>query len=131
MMFQRLTSKKFSASSFTDELMTIKLRYKQPDGNTSKLMEAPVKDGHINIAATSENYRFAAAVAEFGMLLRQSQFKSTASYKNVIALANSALLFDKEGYRKEFVKLAENALDLAKKQKNKTVADEDDAAFVK
>jgi len=119
---------KFSASSFKNELMTIKLRYKQPDGKVSKLIERPVPDERKTIAATSDNYRFAAAVAEFGLLLRQSQFKQNATYKNVLSLANGALQYDAEGYRKEFVGLAKSAYTLAKKddRKKEMIAEEEE-----
>ncbi|MGQ0738280.1 MAG: YfbK domain-containing protein [Bacteroidota bacterium] len=103
-----------SKTSYTDEIMTVKFRYKAPDGDVSKLIEHPVKDDQIAITKTSENFRFAAAVAQFGMLLRNSEFKSAASFDNVISLARKAKGTDEEGYRSEFIKLAENAQMLAK-----------------
>lgn len=117
---------KFSASVFSSELMTVKLRYKQPDGNTSKLMEVPVQDERKSIQNTSSNYRFAAAVAEFGMLLRNSSFKQQASFKNVVSLAGNALGTDAEGYRKEFVQLVQRATSLVKKEDRKKLYAEDD-----
>lgn len=90
----------------TDELLTLKLRYKEPDGKSSKLItttvsgKATVQSGH-----TSDNFRFAAAVASFGMLLRDSEFKGNATYDQVLELAQSALGNDAEGYRAEFIKL--------------------------
>ncbi|MBP8067098.1 MAG: von Willebrand factor type A domain-containing protein [Pedobacter sp.] len=87
-----------------NEMLTIKLRYKKPDQNTSKSIQKIVVD---NVKTkTSHNFRFAAAVAEFGMLLRESEFKQNSSYEQVIELASSALGNDKEGYRSEFLKLA-------------------------
>lgn len=103
-----------SKSSHNDEILTVKFRYKEPDGSTSKLIEHPVKDKQIAIAGTSENFRFAAAVAQFGMLLRNSEFKSASSYNDVLNLAGKAKGIDEEGYRAEFVKLVENAQLLAK-----------------
>lgn len=118
---------RLSASAFSNELMTVKLRYKQPDGVTSKLMEVPVIDKNIAIQNTSANYRFASSVAEFGMLLRNSSFKQQASYKNVISLAQNAIGTDSEGYRKEFVQLVQKATTLAKKtDKKKTTIEEDE-----
>ena len=117
---------KFSASSFSNELMTVKLRYKQPDGNTSKLMEVPVRDENKELENTSTNYRFASAVAEFGMLLRNSSFKQHASFKNVISLASNAIGTDAEGYRKEFVQLVQRATSLAKKADRKKLYEEED-----
>jgi Ca-activated chloride channel homolog len=99
----------FSENSFGDELMFVKLRYKKPDGDESKLSEYPLEDKIISISKTSDNFRFAAAVAQFGMLLRNSKFKSAASFEMVTELANNALGKDPEGYRKEFVDLVEKA----------------------
>lgn len=104
----------FSQSSQTDEIMTVKFRYKEPDGDVSKLIEHPVKDKQIAIAKTSDNFRFATSVAEFGMLLRNSEFKSNASFENVLTLARKAKAKDEEGYRSEFIRLVESAQLLAK-----------------
>lgn len=123
-----MKEEKFSASAFSDELMTVKLRYKQPDGNISKLLSVNVADSKTALNSSSTNYRFAAAVAEFGMLLRNSSFKQHASYNNVINLAGDAVGADREGYRKEFVKLVEKAWLLKKgKAVNKVEEEEDDA----
>ena len=103
-----------SKSSQTDEILTVKFRYKQPDGDVSKLIEHPVKDNHIAITKTSDNFRFAASVAQFGMLLRNSEFKSASSYTDVLSLARKAKGSDEEGYRSEFVRLVESAELLAK-----------------
>ena len=116
------TTKALSKTNFSDEVMTIKFRYKAPDGDVSKLIEHGVKNNQLSLGNTSENFRFAAAVAEFGMLLRNSEFKGNASYASVIQLAKKAVSDDKEGYRKEFVSLVESADLLAK---NKKKADPD------
>jgi len=89
----------------SDELMTVKIRYKNPDSETSRLFELPVKNFGKPIGATSENFRFAAAVAEFGLLLRNSEFKGKATYEEAINLAKGAFGKDEEGYRSEFVRL--------------------------
>ena len=95
-----------------NEMLTIKLRYKQPDSNTSKRLQKVVMD---NVQTkTSDNFRFAAAVAEFGMLLRESDFKQKSSYEQVIELAKGALGEDKEGYRSEFLKLAKSTALMAR-----------------
>ena len=91
------------------EIMNIKLRYKKPDGDVSSLIEHPVMDNDIKLENTSDNFRFAAAVAEFGLLLRNSSFKSDASFTQAIGLAKKAKGEDKEGYRKEFIKLVSSA----------------------
>ena len=87
------------------EWMTIKLRYKQPAGETSQLLETVVTNYQKDLEKTTENFRWSAAVAEFGMLLRQSEFKSNASYNNAIELANSAKGKDTNGYRMECIKM--------------------------
>ena len=109
------TQDEFAKAAFNDEWMTIKLRYKQPDGNSSKLLEQSVKYTAKNTASLSENYRFAAAVASFGMLLRDSKFKQQASYGTVIKLAAGAVGKDAEGYRKEFIQLVKTAANIAGK----------------
>ncbi|HMI04625.1 MAG TPA: von Willebrand factor type A domain-containing protein [Pedobacter sp.] len=96
------------------ELLTVKMRYKKPDRNVSKLIVHPVADHMQPFGQTSENFRFSAAVAEFGMLLRQSDFKQNASFDHVISSAQNAIGKDNEGYRAEFVKLAKSAKLLAK-----------------
>ncbi|WP_214227094.1 VWA domain-containing protein [Pedobacter sp. B4-66] len=96
------------------ELLTVKLRYKQPDGNVSKLIEQPIIDSRIPFDKTTNNFRFSAAVAEFGMLLRQSNFRQHSSFDQVIRNAQNAVGTDNEGYRSEFIKLAKSAKLLAK-----------------
>lgn len=98
-----------------NEIMTIKFRYKEPDANESKLIVHPLLDEKIPFEKTSENFRFATAVAQFGMLLRNSEFKGNATYEKVIRQANAAIGTDKEGYRTEFIKLVQNVQSLAKK----------------
>jgi Ca-activated chloride channel family protein len=110
---------KYQANTFpvfgnTEEIMTIKLRYKKPDRDISRLITHPVMDNHIAIVATSDNFRFSAAVAEFGMLLRQSQYKQEGSYDQVISLARGARGMDNNGYRTEFIRLVQSATLLAK-----------------
>ena len=94
------------------ELLTLKLRYKQPDGNTSKLLTFPVTDKGASYSRASTDFKFAAAVAEFGMLLRDSEFKGSSSCGSVIELAEEAKGTDAEGYRAEFLTLVRKAKDL-------------------
>lgn len=89
------------------ELCTIKLRYKKPDGAKSQLIEKPVIDNNITLQKTSDNFRWSAAVAEFGMLLRQSEFKGDATYQHCKQLAESAKGKDENGYRREFIEMIE------------------------
>lgn len=114
-----------SKSSNTGEILTVKFRYKAPDGEVSKLIEHVVQDKQISIAKTSDNFRFAAAVAQFGMLLRNSEFKSNASFTDVINMARKAKGSDDEGYRSEFIRLAESAEMLAKAKPGNNKTDED------
>lgn len=118
--------KKEQKAGETDEIMTVKFRYKAPDADVSKLIEHPLLDQSISIANTSDNFRFAAAVAQFGMLLRNSEFKSNASFDNVLNLAKKAKAYDEEGYRSEFIRLVESARLMAKtKEPLKTPVDDD------
>ena len=94
--------------------MTLKVRYKEPEGDVSKLLVSKVKGDNIKTTGFSNNFNFAASVAQFGMLLRDSEFKGTANYENTIKLAKSAKGIDDEGYRAEFIKLIETAEILAK-----------------
>jgi len=94
------------------ELLTLKLRYKRPDGETSTLMETPVKDEAVEFAKSDEDLQFAAAVAAFGMILRDSPHKGTASMDAVIETAQASKGDDPEGRRAEFVQLAKLARDL-------------------
>ena len=89
------------------ELLTVKLRYKAPDGNTSKKIEQPLIDDKKE--KVSSDFRFASAVAMFGQLLRDSDFKGDATYDKVISLAKTSLDNDEKGYRREFIRLAETA----------------------
>ena len=99
----------------SDELMTVKLRYKQPDGDTSKLITMPLKDKAVAIEDTSDNFRWSAAVAGFGMLLRDSEYKGDLTYSAVQAMAEIAKGKDKEGYRAEFINMVNASTLLASK----------------
>ena len=90
-----------------DELLTVKLRYKAPEGSKSKLIEKALIDNQIKMESSSNNFRFAAAVAEFGMLLRNSEFKGESNFKQAIALAKGAKGKDTHGYRKELIDMME------------------------
>ena len=100
---------KIATGNFTNELMNIKLRYKQPGGEKSKLVQQPVMDKNASINQASENMRFAAAVAQFGMLLRNSAYKGSSNYKLVTTMAGNALGLDSHGYRNEFLELVKKA----------------------
>lgn len=93
----------------SDELMTVKLRYKRPKEDTSQLLSIVIKDKATKLAKSSNNFKFSAAVAEFGMLLRDSEFKGQASYEHALKLAKEGKGEDLEGYRSEFVQLVKKA----------------------
>jgi Ca-activated chloride channel family protein len=100
------------ATTGSSELMTVKVRYKAPDGTTSKLLSQAVADRDISIVQTSTDFRWAAAVAGFGMLLRESPERGAVSWPMVSSLANGAIGADVEGYRREFIGLANAAAKL-------------------
>lgn len=99
--------------SNTGEIMTIKLRYKKPNEDVSKLITHPVMDNHTALVNTSDNFRFSAAVAEFGLLLRGSEYKQQSSYSQVVSMAKGARGIDDNGYRAEFIRLVQSATSLA------------------
>ncbi|MEX6691205.1 von Willebrand factor type A domain-containing protein [Danxiaibacter flavus] len=109
-------SKTVKVNAFKDELVNIRLRYKNPGEDVSKLLQYPLIEKTVDIKSTSANFRFASAVAAFGMLLRDSKYKGAADYKLISSLAGGALANDKEGYRKEFIQLVEKASALSKKK---------------
>ena len=92
------------------ELLTVKLRYKEPNGSKSKLIETPVvAEAITGKNGPSEDYRFASAVAECALVLEDSKFKGAASLKAVIKRAKGAKGADENGYRAEFIRLMETA----------------------
>ena len=92
-----------------DDLLTAKLRCKQPDGDTSTKLEFPLTADAVRPLDTARDFRFASAVAACGMLLRDSPHLGTFSYADVLALAESDLGADPGGYRREFLNLVRNA----------------------
>jgi Ca-activated chloride channel family protein len=95
-----------TAAAQAGELMAVKLRYKQPDGDRSQLLSVVVRDRSGEL---TPNLGFAAAVAEFGMLLRRSEFKGQATWDSARTLAKRYRGEDADGYRAEFVRLVELA----------------------
>jgi Ca-activated chloride channel family protein len=98
------------------ELMTVKLRYKAPDGVESQPLSVGVPDSKAAHQNASNNFKFASAVAEFGMLLRDSRYKGDASYEGVLELARASTGADLRGYRTEFVRLVETAKSLSARE---------------
>jgi Ca-activated chloride channel homolog len=91
----------------SNELLTVKLRYKQPDAETSKLLTFPVTAAEKPLGEASPASRCAAAVACWGMLLRDSEHKGQASFQQVLDLARAGKGEDPSGYRAEFIRLVE------------------------
>lgn len=94
------------------ELLTLKIRYKDPEADTSKLQEFAVTDTGIEFEEASKGFQFAAAVASFGMLLRESEHKGDITYEDVIKMGKLGKGADEKGYRGEFIRLVDIAKSL-------------------
>jgi Ca-activated chloride channel homolog len=98
-----------SDTRFNNELLTVKLRYKEPKENESRLLTQGLLDKGNSIESASDNLKFASAVAEFGLLMRDSRYKAQASFDHIFSLAESAKGNDLKNYRNEFLDLVEKA----------------------
>lgn len=94
-----------SETTGSDELMTVKVRYKDPNGTESKLIEMPV--GNDVTAEPSGDFKFAAAIAELGMIINDSEYKGTSDFDSVISLAREGIGEDEFGFRTEFLHMAD------------------------
>ena len=99
----------------SDEIMTVKLRYKEPDGQKSKLITRPVTDTGKTLAEVSSDFRFASAVASFGMILKDSRYKGDATFASVLDLVATCMDWTDE-YRNEFIDLVNKAESITKNQ---------------
>ena len=90
---------------YVDELLTLALRFKKPDSDTSERIEYVLKDEDNSFSGASQDFRFAASVASFGMLLRNSEHRGSTTFEWVQETAAAATGADLAGYRKEFVDL--------------------------
>ena len=88
-----------------EKIAQFDFRYKMPDATTSRLLEHAITADPFAKIASSDNIRFAASVAAFGMLMRDSEYKGTASKQMVLDIARQAISYDPHGYRKEFIDL--------------------------
>ncbi|MCG8569717.1 MAG: VWA domain-containing protein [Spirochaetes bacterium] len=88
-------------------LMTVKLRYKKPQEDNSQLLVTRIPQQYKTIQSASGNLQYASAVAAYGLLLRDSQFKGNATFQQVIKLAKTASLSDQYGYKASFIRLVE------------------------
>ena len=93
----------------SEELLTVKLRYKPQGSMISTQIETAVKDNGKTLEQTSADFRFAASVAGFAMLLRESDYLGTFGWNDCLALAKQARGEDEQGYRAEFTRLVEMA----------------------
>ncbi len=96
----------------SNELLTVKIRFKPPTSDESQRLEFPLVDRGTQFAATSTDFQFAAAVAGFGMVLRDSPYRGSATMNDVLAWASRAVGDDPGGYRAEFTDLVRRARDL-------------------
>ncbi len=95
------------------ELLTVRIRFKEPQSETSRQVEFPFTDGGVGFADASGDFKFAAAVAGFGLILRDSPHKGQATFEQVLSWAEAGLSDDKEGHRAEFVELVKQARELS------------------
>lgn len=101
---------KYDGENYPEEISLLSIRYKLPDSDTSTKTEHPLLISEVN-NTPSEDFLFAASVAEFGLLLRDSIYKYNASYSNIIARVNALAQID--DYKEEFITLVEKALQLS------------------
>jgi Ca-activated chloride channel family protein len=106
---------RLTAAAASGELLTLKLRYKEPDGIESRLVEFPLKDRGGSFHSASKDFQFAAAVASFGMILRGSEHRGSGNLHAVAEIAGGAIDADPSGYRAEFVDLVRKAQALSAK----------------
>lgn len=101
----KYTKTKETATKFSDELATVKFRYKKPDGDKSIEMVRVIDDKANEMANSSNDLKFSSAVAWFGLKLRDSKFVTNKSMSDIKKLAKEGLAFDDQGYRAEFIRL--------------------------
>ena len=102
-------AEKAEGFSNKNEVMTVKFRYKKPDGNTSLLLQKIISGDPVALSNASKNFHLSAAVAQFGMLLRESAYKGESNYKSVRELLIPTLNNDEEGYKAELLNLVNKA----------------------
>jgi Ca-activated chloride channel family protein len=106
------------AAANSGEVLTVKFRYKKPEGDSTSILMTRVLELPADVGRSSENLTFASAVAGFGMLLRDSRFKGTLTFGQVIGLARAGKGRDVHGYKGEFLRLIEQA-DLLKRNEKR------------
>ncbi|PWG82753.1 vWA domain-containing protein [Pararcticibacter amylolyticus] len=110
---------------YSSEIATLKFRYKDPHSDKSRMEQVIQEDKLLPIGEASIDFRFASAAAEFGMLLRNSEFKQHSSFEKLIARAKAARGKDEDGYRAEFIRLAESAASLYRDQERDLAKESD------
>ncbi len=101
----RYQQTKTTSKSNSEEFVFVKLRYKKPNSDNSILLEKTIDNQSLRLENTSNNFRFSAAVAAFGQLLRVSKYQGDFNTKKIMALAEGSFDRDTEGYRAAFVKM--------------------------
>lgn len=99
-------------SYFGEIPLTVHFRYKMPDSDISELITVMATDEDKSWLATSEDFRFAASVVSFSLLLRDSDYKGNTSFDQILEWANDAVYYDPNGYRAEFLELVNKAKSL-------------------
>jgi Ca-activated chloride channel family protein len=102
-----------SSSAESNELVTVKIRNKEPEKDKSVLSEFTVKESKEKFIGASKDFKFAAAVAAFGMVLRDSPYKGTANLERALEWAQDGKGEDRHGYRQEFIRLIHRAISLS------------------
>ena len=103
------TRRKLADAADSDDLFNLKLRFKRPSNDRSEFVVFPVKNEPLEFGKATKDFQFAAAVAEFGMLLRNSKYRGNASYAAVLEIAGSSCGRDGHGYRNEFLQIVSTA----------------------
>jgi Ca-activated chloride channel family protein len=101
-------------TSGSNELLTVKIRYKAPEGDVSRKQEFPLVDAGREFEKAEGEFQFAAAVAAWGMLLRDSPHKGSATFEQVVGWAEKGLADDVNGHRAEFIQLVRRSAELSR-----------------
>jgi Ca-activated chloride channel family protein len=103
------TAMRLDSRARSAEMLHIKIRYKEPAGTASQLIDLPVSDRNTSFNNATPDFRFAASAASFGMILRDSPHKGQSNLDSVIEMAERSRSADRGGYREEFVQLVRKA----------------------
>src|SRR5262249_36381179 len=104
--YQKTTAAPVTDEAVSAETLTVKLRYKEPEGTESKLIEVPAVDSGLSVRAASADFKFASSVAMFGMVLRQSPHRGDATFEGLQRLGTEGMGRDTGGYRADFLRIA-------------------------